>query len=152
MKEVVIKKEGFKGALLSPYWIKEFYKRKGIDIFIYYLKSWDDSLYINVTNDLDFLIKYEDEWDSFEYFSKDLGKEISFLNRDIYDIDGFVYARLETEEYTNREDKDLIAIAKETNDKKKIKVIEIPDDVQYEILEYECAIGEYIREISRTWE
>lgn len=152
MKEVVIMKKGFGGILLSPYWIKEYYKRKGKDIFIYYIKSWDDSLYIDVTNDLDFLTEHQNEWSSFEYFNKDLGEEIEISNRDIYDVDGFVYAHLEIEEYTNREDKDLIAIAKEINDKKKIKVIEIPDDVQYEILEYECAIGEYIREIAREWD
>lgn len=152
MKEVVIAKEGFGGALLSPYWIKEFYKRKGINIFIYYL-NWDDLSYINVTNDFDFLIKNQNDWSSFEYFNTDMGKEIILNNIEhIRDINGYVYAWLEINEDISREDKDLVAIAKEINNKNIIKVVEIPDDVEYEILDYECAIGEYIREISRTWE
>ena len=31
------------------------------------------------------------------------------------------------------------------------KIVEIPDDVQWEIRTYECAVGEYICEKHRTW-
>jgi len=51
----------------------------------------------------------------------------------------------------NREDEILIQIAKEINNKKILKVIDIPDDVEYDIIENECCMSEYIAEKHRVW-
>lgn len=53
--------------------------------------------------------------------------------------------------FKNREDKILIDIAKEINNKNLIKIIEIPDDAEYEVAESDCGFSEWVEEKHRVW-
>ena len=53
--------------------------------------------------------------------------------------------------FNDREDKMLIDIAKEINNEELIKIIEIPDDVEYEVVQSECGFSEWVEEKHRVW-
>lgn len=150
MKQVVINGGETYGDILTPYWIIKYLERKDIKVFAYNQEvgmedTWEYTLVKDIEtldepkeiytityltkNVGDFLL--EEEWNNLEFNESDI--------IDIYDL------------FEDREDSDLIEIAKEIDNKDLIKVVEIPADVKYEIHQSECGFNEWIQEVSRTW-
>jgi len=148
MKQVVIKKEAF--DILTPKWTHEYLLRKGIKTYLYEI-DWSDYY----GTDYYRLIKNLDDVDNFdiyqiEYLTKNIGDILTkdeFINLELDEKDIIDYYEI----FKNREDKDLVDIAKEIGDESIVKVVEIPDDVEYTIEENECSLCEYISEKHRVW-
>lgn len=147
IKQVVISKQSY---LLSPYWFIEFLKLKGYkDIFVYKRKI--DKKYQIIAYQLENNIENINSFDrtlDYEYSSINLGEEIKDYDFEEKTKNNYL-SFLDLIE--NREDKDLIEIAKKINNEKIIKIVEIPIDVKYEVLDCECVVGEYIEEKHRIW-
>lgn len=144
MKQVVINGENSYGQLLPEKWVAEYCKRKGIDIYAYVV---DEVL----GDKISFKIKDASEIDETEvcavyYLSENLGEVITGITDDMRQK--IIY---EHELFRNREDKVLIDIAKEINDTNLVKIVEIPDDVEYDICRLGSGIHEYIVEKHRVW-
>lgn len=147
-KKVVIAK---RSSILSVYWFKEFLKLKGYhNIYCYKRKTNKEHEIVGYE-----LLKNQKDIKAFEYaimykYSiKDLGDYISLEDFETLDENILI----EYYDITNdREDKDLITITEKINNSSIIKVVEIPIDVEYEIKDYDCAIGEYIEECHRSWD
>ena len=144
-KQVVIKGLKNKNYLLTPYWILEYYKRKGKQIHCY-IGDWENNIKLYTQEELKNYIECSDY---VEYFTTKKVNNIDELNllteKELFGLWDF-------EHKVNREDKILIQIAKEINDEEQLKIIEIPYDVEYDIREYEEVFcGEYICEKHRIW-
>ncbi|NCI19708.1 hypothetical protein EJM73_08730 [Clostridium botulinum] len=139
MKKVVLT-GGLYNVLLSPMWAVKFLEKKGYkNINAYTVEEmasgYDVLCEMSATNNSFF------QRNSVYFSEKDLN-EVRWI--DLRKSDLIPYYTL----ISNREDKDLIEIAEQipNND---IKIVEIPDDVLYEIKEQHCE--EVIVEKSRTW-
>lgn len=144
MKQIVVNGGETHGGLLTPKWVVEYYKRKGIELFVYIPELIeDDYIYeLKNPNELDdnfciycplYLL------DNFGDIIEDITDEIAQKVVNEYDM------------FKNREDKILIDIAKEINNKNLIKIIEIPDDAEYEVAESDCGFSEWVEEKHRVW-
>lgn len=144
MKQIVVNGGETHGGLLTPKWVVEYYKRKGIELFVYIPELIeDDYIYeLKNPNELDdnfciycplYLL------DNFGDIIEDITDEITQKVFNEYDM------------FKNREDKILIDIAKEINNKNLIKIIEIPDDAEYEVAESDCGFSEWVEEKHRVW-
>jgi len=108
-------------------------KRKGYEVFPYYY-DWKDNKYIKVSpNDADYFV------------TKDFGDEVNSIKGVFSDalLPSF-----------SRTDSDLIAVIEEmgeaaNGDYSILKVIEIPDDVEWQIGEYDGV--EWVEEKHRRW-
>lgn len=139
MKKVVLK-GGIYHALLSPMWAIKFLEKKGYkDIKTYTVEemaSGYDTLSKTSTTDNSFYQR------DYVYFSE---KELDGVKWCCLDKDDLIpYYTL----ISNREDKDLVEIAEQIP-KDDIRIIEISDDVLYDIKEQHCE--EVIVEKSRVW-
>lgn len=121
------------GYGLSNYAIQEFRKRKGLETFFYSCEIVDGELgYKRTTVNDEGLMVYAT--------SKDYGEttsEIEYLKDDF-----------------SRTNPELIALVEELGEfangrYSRLKVIEIPDDVDWEIQEYDG--NEWVAEVHRTW-
>ena len=136
MKEVVIN-SCYGGFGLSPKAIKRYLELKGKECFVYLN---------NVKLETDEKIENNKNRMFLEYYTKDFGEIVAYTGNinefrfSVYDLD--------------REDKDLIRVIKELGTKadgtfSKLKIIEIPEDIEYTIEEYDGL--ESIEERHRSW-
>lgn len=144
MKQIVINGGETYGSLLTPKWVVEYHKRKGIQLFYYLAELFEDE-FIYVLTNVDELNNNTEIYHGF-FLLKNVGEQITDF--DTIDSNLILY---EPDIFKNREDKILIDIAKEINDEKLIKIIEIPDDVEYDIVQSDCGFNEYIAEKHRIW-
>lgn len=144
MKQIVVKSGETHGDLLTPKWVVEYYKRKGIELFVYIPELIeDDYIYeLKDPNELDDntciycpLYLLDNFGDIIEEITDGIAQKV--VNE--YDM------------FNDREDKMLIDIAKEINNEELIKIIEIPDDVEYEVVQSECGFSEWVEEKHRVW-
>lgn len=100
--------------------------------------------------------EWEKSWEKDFAQYKDLGN--GFMgHRHGYNIfkDGLLYSLKDRSDSGTRTDKDLIEVVEKMGEKSygsmsKLKIVEIPDGVDYEISEYDG--NEHIAEKHRTWE
>jgi len=142
--EIVINKQ-YGGFSLSPLAIQEYLKLKGEKAYFY------DSRYENKTM---MFIKEDPPTKTenifLQCFTRDFGER--FNSTDIPDEEWDRYCFYSNS--INRTDKDLIKVVKELGDKANtivsdLKIIEIPDDIEYEIEEYDGF--EWVSEKHMTW-
>ena len=144
MKQIVVNGANKHGGLLTPKWTVEYYKRKGINLFVYIPELIeDDYIYeLKDPNELDDNTCIYCELYLLDNFG-DIIEEIT---------DGIAQKVVnEYDMFNDREDKRLIDIAKEINNEELIKIIEIPDDVEYEVVQSECGFSEWVEEKHRVW-
>lgn len=149
MKQVVISPSE---NVLNVYWFVQYMKLKGKEAFIYKRiinkKTYDIIKYVKVNEDeLDKNNTDFGEWCEYKLSSKDLGVEISF--KDIESCDDYIIYNFNC--IDDREDNDLIKICKQANNEEMAKIVDILDDVEYEIQDIQCGIGETIVEKHRVW-
>lgn len=131
------------GFGLSAEAIKMYLKKKGKECYFYIKTKYKH------THGFDEYKKVTDVSDSIFYsvVTEDLGKTTETLAK----IDGIYFSEYEIE----RTDKDLISVVEELGVEKasgkhaSLEVVEIPDDIQYEIEEYDGI--ESIHEVHRRW-
>lgn len=134
MKIVINNKYG--GFNLSNEALAELRKRKGLDTYFYKQKFSDD--YRDIT-----------------YMKTDANNDDLFVNASPKDFGN----KTDEVEYISsrdieRNDPDLISLVEEWGDRvngkcAKLKVVEIPDDVEWTIEEYDG--NEWVAEVHRTW-
>lgn len=137
MKDVVINK-CFGGFSLSDEAIKEYAKLKGFDVFGYVNPPHDFNSFVRVENSPKSFLTYwvkEDAGDN--PTSEEINKAEWLHERDI-----------------PRDDEALVKVVKTLKKKANgrcadLKIVKIPDDVEYEISEYDGL--EHIAETHRTW-
>lgn len=125
----------FGGFGLSPLAVKEYLKRKGKECFCY-----DNSFSEKMKK-----VDYEKADIFVVYSTKDLGEEITW--EDLKES----YFR---ERDIPRNDADLVEVVKLLKDKAdgrcaSLKIVEIPDDVEWEISDYDGL--ETVKEKHRSW-
>ena len=144
MKQIVVNGGETHGGLLTPKWVVEYYRRKGIELFVYIPELIeDDYIYeLKDPNELDdntciycslYLL------DNFGDIIEEITDEIAQKVVNEYDM------------FKDREDKTLIDIVKEINNENLVKIIEIPDDVEYDVLQSDCGFSEWVEEKHRVW-
>lgn len=144
MKQIVVNGGETHGGLLTPKWVVEYYRRKGIELFVYIPELIeDDYIYeLKDPNELDdntciycplYLL------DNFGDIIEEITDEIAQKVVNEYDM------------FKDREDKTLIDIVKEINNENLVKIIEIPDDVEYDVAESDCGFSEWVEEKHRVW-
>lgn len=152
MKQVVINGGDTYGGLLTPYWTKKYLERKGLNIYVYNQEvGLEDKWEYELIEDKKRINDPAEIYNVY-YLTKNVGSfldENEWNNLKLIQKDIIPNHRL----FKNREDKDLIAIAKEINNEDLIKVIEIPDDIKYKICEGDCSCSEWVEEdiLIRTW-
>lgn len=129
------------GFDLSPIAIQEYLKRKGKKAFFYVqipiYGSLNEKYERKEANDIGDVL-------CLHVMLKDLGKTATKLSdEDYFSIN-----------YIERNDKDLVAVVEELKDKantrfSELEVVEIPDDVEFEIEEYDGK--EWVSEKHRRW-
>lgn len=144
MKKVVVNGGETHGELLTPKWIIEYYRRKGIELFYYRAELFGDD-FIYVLTDVNELDDNTEIYYGY-YLTKDIGEEFEKLD----DLDDELLFD-ECNMFEDREDKVLLDIAKEIDNEELIKIIEIPDDVEYNIVQSGCGFSEWVEEKHRVW-
>lgn len=144
MKLVINKCYG--GFSLSPAGLMDYYARKGKKVFFYDHKrgprgGMDMDTYVRIDE--------PEKHDSlyFMSFDRDLGDE--FTRKDFPEDGSYLGARPD-----QRDDPDLVATVEALGGKAdgncaKLAVIEIPDDIKWELEEYDGI--EWVSEVHRTW-
>ena len=144
MKQIVVNGGETHGGLLTPKWVVEYYRRKGIELFVYIPELIEDNYIYELKdpNELDdntciycplYLL------DNFGNIIEEITDEIAQKVVNEYDT------------FKDREDKTLIDIVKEINNENLVKIIEIPDDVEYDVAESDCGFSEWVEEKHRVW-
>lgn len=144
MKQVVVNGGETYGNLLTPKWIVEYHKRKGIELFFYLDELFEDE-FIHVLQNVDELDDNTEVYCGY-YLMQNIGEQFKSLD----DVDEQIFVS-EYDMFKNREDQVLIDIAKEINNTTLIKIIEIPNDVEYNIVQSDCGFNEYVEEKHRVW-
>lgn len=144
MKQIVVNGGETYGSLLTPKWVVEYYKRKGIELFYYSAELFEEGFIYVLTN----ANKLDDNTEIYHgyYLLKNMGEEI----KNIHEI-GVDIMLCSFDMFNDREDEILIDIVKEINNEELIKIIEIPDDVEYEVVQSDCGFSEYVEEKHRVW-
>ncbi len=144
MKQVVINGGLNYSGLLTPKWIIEYLKRKNINAYVYI---------INPVSLTEFQYEKQDpnELDSNEevYFESYLTIDKDIITTEEYENLSDEYFICKSELFKDREDPILIEIAKEINNEEMIKIVEIPDDVSYHVVD--VGFEEHIVENHRIW-
>lgn len=144
MKQVVINGGLNYSGLLTPKWIIEYLKRKNINAYVYIINP------VSLTG-----FQYEkqdpNELDSNEevYFESYLTIDKDIITAEEYENLSDEYFICKSELFKDREDPILIEIAKEINNEEMIKIVEIPDDVSYHVVD--VGFEEHIVENHRIW-
>lgn len=138
-KQVVVSGSENCSGLLNPYWMVEYFKRQGKELFIF--EEVEDEEYV--------FYKLQELSSSYNNFTKSYyGLYYSYNKSE----DGVQFiTKYDLSEEISREDEILIQIAKEINNEEYLKIINIPFDVEYIIRDCECSCGDYISEKHRTW-
>lgn len=144
MKQIVVNGGETYGNLLTPKWIVEYHKRKGIELFFYSDELFEDE-FIHVLQNADELDDNTEVYCGY-YLMQNIGEQFKSLD----DVDEQIFVS-ECDMFKNREDQVLIDIAKEINNTTLIKIIEIPNDVEYNIVQSDCGFNEYVEEKHRVW-
>ena len=149
------------GFYLTPLAMYEYYKLKGIDIFIYEKKldyrdrkkQKDFFTYMQRLT-LNQILKnnFKDNSGGFYAFTKNHGyKVMDDYNDTMFNQDSWLYEGFNSIE--SRMDKDLIAVCDKLGRNatfEEHKICEIPDGIVLELNEGEAG-GEWISEVHRTW-
>lgn len=135
---------------LPPYWFQKLMNKRNIKVYTYIAidKNSDESDFV-YTEDLSNYKDFDEPYYDVIFYTKYISDSITSIdvekltkskdrNIDIYDI------------YENREDEAIIKIAEEINDENRVKIVSIPNDVEY-FIELGQGNGEYIQEESRSW-
>lgn len=146
MKQIVVNGGETYGSLLTPKWVVEYYKRKGIELFYYLAELFEDG-FIYELKDPNELDDNTCIYHGF-YLLKNVGEEIT--KSDFEKVD-FNLLLDEYNMFKDREDKILIDIVKEINNENLIKIIEVPDDVEYDVVQSNCGFSEWVEEKHRLW-
>ena len=125
----------FGGFGLSPLAVSEYLKRKGKECFCYDNSFSEKMKKVDIENANLFVI----------YSTKDLGKEITWE-----DLKGSYFR----EGDIPRDDTDLVEVVEYLKDKanarfSELKIVEIPDGIEWEISEYDGL--ETVEEKHRSW-
>lgn len=141
MKKVVLKGGYGHDVLLSPKWAVKFLERKGYENIRMYAIEDHPSGYDTLSGRDAKCDNSYFQRDSIVYSEKRLNnvRWVDVKNKDLIPYEALI---------SNREDEDLIAIAEQITGGD-IKIVEIPDDIQYFIKEKNCE--EVIQEKSRIW-
>ncbi|GLO66229.1 hypothetical protein [Oceanobacillus kimchii] len=141
--EVVIN-SCFGGFALSRKAIEEYSKLKGVPEIYHYMNDYEENVIKKVSS-----TEADITSSLFVYtFTKDFGDTI--IEEDLFSLtDGYIYSP-----EIKRNDPDLVRVVKQLKDKANVqysdlKIIEIPDDVNFVIQEYDG--NEWIAEEHRTW-
>ena len=133
------------GFELSPFAIKEYLKLKGKEAYFYDMQFQDK----------DVVYTKKDDFTGKELFlacfTKDFGSR--FKSKDITKTEDRIYSF--TARDIDRTDEDLIKVVENLKEKantmcSELKIIDIPDDVDWEIEEYDGM--EWVSEKHRTWD
>lgn len=166
------------GEFLTCKWFSEFLNRKNKKHYVYTLEKKElidtcidkdtiaEDVYVYRRVEKPELLD-EPHYIGVRYFiSKDLGLELgytefsniigTYLKYELSnDLEGL--KTLDFEIYTqtkllnNREDQDLIDIVNEINDESLIKIIEIPDNIDYKVCSSDFSEKEWIEEKGKVW-
>lgn len=137
MKNVVINR-CFGGFGLSDEAVREYAKLKGFDVFGYVNPPHDFNSYVRIENSLNSFLTYWVKEDAGDNPTNEEINKVEWLHqRDI-----------------PRDDEALIKVVKTLKKKANgrcadLQIVKIPDDVEYEISEYDGL--EHIAEKHRTW-
>ena len=141
-KQVVISCNNNYSGLLTPYYMVEYFKRKRKELFVFAVNGVIDDEYYLINDDKvfsdynDFTSSYYDVYYS---YASTPTLENEFMPK--YDLADSI----------SREDEILIQIAKEINNEDYLKVVDIPFNVKYDVVQWECDLGEYVEEKHRRW-
>lgn len=143
MKKVVIISE----PILPIRLVTEYCKRKSIDVYTYIGEVIGNKLLFELKNieDIDDINKPEDYYRTY-YLSENVGDTITSFTDEIKPKIINEYELLK-----DREDSVLIDVAEEINNPDIVKVVEIPDNVEYYITQIGDSSSEYIVEKHRIW-
>ena len=139
----IVINDQYGGFGLSAKAVKEYLKLKGKKVFVYSMEFIKNELYYK---------KVEDTRDSIfvSYFTKDIGDMINEkeINNEIFEKYAF------SDKDISRTDEDLIKVVEELGKEANttcstLKIIEIPDDVDWVIEEYDG--NEWVAEKHRIW-
>ena len=148
MKQVVVNGGETYGDLLTPKYIVEYLKRKGINVYCYLLKVGLENKFEYTLTDPN-ILNDNTECYTCVYLTENVGEYFGENEEDHLITNDNTINIMDL--FDNREDQDLIDIANEINNKDLIKVINIPDDVDYYIKESECGFSECVEEKHRVW-
>lgn len=129
---------------LSPLAIKEYLKLKGKESYFYDMQLQDRNVIYTKKDNLTGKELFS------ACFTKDFGSR--FEEKEITDNEWKIYSF--NEKNISRTDEDLISVVEQLKEKtnticSKLKIVEIPDDVDWEIEDYDGA--EWVSEKHRTW-
>ena len=142
MKIVINRTYG--GFSLSPLAIKEYLKLKGKEAYFYDMQfQGKEAIYTKIDN-------FTGKELFLNCFTKDFGSR--FKDKDMTESEYEIYHFSGND--ISRTDEDLIKIIEQLQEKanticSKLKIVEIPDDVDWEIEEYDGL--EWVSEKHRTW-
>ena len=140
----IVINDTYGGFSLSPLAIKEYLKLKGKEAYFYDMQF----------QNRDVVYTQKDDFTGKELFiacfTKDFGSR--FKSKDITTTEYKVYSFAERD--IDRTDEDLIEVIEKLKEKantmcSELKIIEVPDDVDWQIEEYDGA--EWVSEKHRTW-
>ena len=134
----------FGGFGLSGLAIKEYLKLKGKEAFFYKQTKYEHREGVEEYTRIDQL----DDCFYLSCFTKDFGEAVSKFSKTDYKKHYFSYGDIE------RNDKDLIAVVEKLGEKAngqcaELEVVEIPDDIDWEISDYDGM--ERVEETHRSW-
>lgn len=140
----IVINDTYGGFRLSPLAIKEYLKLKGKESYFYDMQIQDGNVVYTKKDNLTGKELFLD------CFTKDFGSR--FKSKDITTTEYKLYSFAERD--IDRTDKDLIRVVEQLKEKanticSKLKIVEIPDDVDWEIEDYDGA--EWVSEKHRTW-
>ena len=148
MKIVINKGTNYYSKEVSIYGILYYYKLKSIQLYVYKYDNSNDNL-TNITNQITSELKYNN---NIYIIDKYLGETINI--EDLYKTN---VNRIYNLDFYNRLDSYLIQTIEDLKDEfngnnyTKLDVLEIPDNVVYEILTESEYGPEYISEVHRIW-
>ena len=161
MQRIIISK-GI-GFYLTPLALYEYYKLKGIDIFIYERRcdyrdreqEKDFFMYMQRLT-LKQILKnnFKDRYGGFYTFKSDHGYKIVEENEegDLFQTDDWLYESFSS--LKSRMDKDLISVFEKLGDNSTFaghKILEIEDGIELELHEGQCGSGDWVEEVHKHW-
>ena len=140
----IVINDTYGGFRLSPLVIKEYLKLKGKEAYFYDMQFQNgEALFTKADN-------FTGKEIFLTCFTKDFGSRFKY--KDITESEYEIYCF--NEKGISRTDEDLIKIIEQLKEKanticSELKIVEIPDDVDWEIEEYDGV--EWVSEKHRTW-
>lgn len=140
----IVINDTYGGFRLSPLAIKEYLKLKGKEAYFYDAQFQNREVIYTKTDN------FTEKEIFLTCFTKDFGSR--FKDKDRTENDYKIYCFNEKD--IDRTDEDLIKIIEQLKEKanticSKLKIVEIPDDIDWQIEDYDGA--EWVSEKHRTW-